>query len=102
MQLYGIKHLTDYGYIRKTVYCHGNTVYVKTEITPTDDDVVLEWGKSLISARTKTDLAAQLSAVTATGWDMKEMRRLHCDSHDEGCASEDRRRILLGGQCERL
>ena len=34
--------------------------------------MVLEWGKSLISARTRTDLAAQLSAVTATGWDMKK------------------------------
>ena len=69
------KNFTDYGYIMymagkygKTVYCHGNTVHVKTEITPTDDDVVLEWGKTIISARTKTDLAAQLSAVTATGW----------------------------------
>ena len=73
------KNFTDHGYILylagkygKTVYCHGNTVYVKTEITPTDDDVVLEWGKSLISARTKTDLAAQLSAVAATGWDMRK------------------------------
>ena len=73
------KNFTDYGYIMylagkygKTVYCHGNTVYVKTEITPTDDDVVLEWGKTIISARTKTDLAAQLSAVTATGWDMRK------------------------------
>ena len=34
--------------------------------------MVLEWGKSLISARTKTDLAAQLSAVAATGWDMRK------------------------------
>ncbi|WP_288984003.1 contractile injection system protein, VgrG/Pvc8 family [uncultured Treponema sp.] len=73
------KNLTDYGYIMylagkygKTVYCHGNTVHVKTEIAPTDDDVVLEWGKTIISARTKTDLAAQLSAVTATGWDMRK------------------------------
>ena len=79
MQLYGIKHLTDHGYTMylagkygKTVYCQGNTVHVKTEITPTDDDVVLEWGKTIISARTKTDLAAQLSAVTATGWDMRK------------------------------
>ena len=70
---------TDYGYIMylagkygKTVYCQGNTVHVKTEITPTDDDVVLEWGKTIISTRTKTDLAAQLSAVTATGWDMRK------------------------------
>lgn len=73
------KNLTDYGYIMylagkygKTVYCHENTVHVKTEITPTDDDVVLEWGKTIISARTRTDLAAQLSAVTATGWDMRK------------------------------
>ena len=73
------KNFTDYGYIMylagkygKTVYCHGNTVHVKTEITPTDDDVVLEWGKTIISARTRTDLAAQLSAVTATGWDMRK------------------------------
>ena len=73
------KNFTDYGYILylagkygKTVYCHGNTVHVKTEITPTDDDVVLEWGKTIISARTKTDLAAQLFAVTATGWDMRK------------------------------
>ena len=79
MQLYGIKHLTDHGYTMylagkygKTVYCHGNTVHVKTEIAPTDDDVVLEWGKTIISAKTKTDLAAQLSAVTATGWDMRK------------------------------
>ena len=73
------KNFTDYGYIMylagkygKSVYCHGNTVHVKTEIAPTDDDVVLEWGKTIISARTKTDLAAQLSAVTATGWDMRK------------------------------
>ncbi|WP_288568780.1 contractile injection system protein, VgrG/Pvc8 family [uncultured Treponema sp.] len=73
------KNFTDYGYIMylagkygKTVYCHGNTVHVKTEITPTDDDVVLEWGKTIISARIKTDLAAQLFAVTATGWDMRK------------------------------
>jgi len=70
---------TDHGYILylagkygKSVYCNGNTVHVKTEITPTDDDVVLEWGKTIISARTKADLAAQLSAVTATGWDMRK------------------------------
>ena len=61
--------ISKYG---KSVYCHGNTVHVKTEITPTDDDVVLEWGKTIISARTRTDLAAQLSAVTATGWNMRK------------------------------
>ena len=73
------KNFTDYGYIMylagkygKSVYCHGDTVYVKTEITPTNDNVVLERGKTIISARTRTDLAAQLSAVTATGWNMRK------------------------------
>ena len=61
--------ISKYG---KTVYCHGDTVHVKTEIAPTDDDVILERGKTIISARTRTDLAAQLSAVTANGWDMKK------------------------------
>ena len=34
--------------------------------------MVLERGKRIISARTRTDLAAQFSAVTATGWDMRK------------------------------
>jgi phage protein D len=70
-------NLSDYDYIvyladkyGKFIYCYNNTVYVKTEITPTNDDVVLEWGKTLISARTEMDIKKQLSAVTATGWDV--------------------------------
>lgn len=70
-------NLTDYDYITyladkygKFIYCYNNTVYVKTEISPTNDDVVLEWGKTLISARTEMDIKKQLSAVTATGWDV--------------------------------
>ena len=75
------KNFTDYGYIMylagkygKTVYCHGNTVYVKTEIAPTDDDVILEWGKSIISARAKTSMTKQLSAATCTGWSIMDCR----------------------------
>lgn len=70
-------NLTDYDYITyladkygKFIYCYNNTIYVKTEISPTNDDVVLEWGKTLISARTEMDIKKQLSAVTATGWDV--------------------------------
>lgn len=70
-------NLTDYDYITyladkygKFIYCYNNNVYVKTEISPTNDDVVLEWGKTLISARTEMDIKKQLSAVTATGWDV--------------------------------
>ena len=75
------RNITDYDYITqlsckygKTVWCQGNTVYVKTEITPSDDDVVLEWGKSIIRARTKTSIARQLSATTCTGWSIMDCR----------------------------
>ena len=75
------RNLTDYDYITqlaykygKTLWCQGNTIYVKTEITPSEDDVILEWGKSIISARSKTSITKQLSAATCTGWSMMDCR----------------------------
>ena len=75
------RNITDYDYITqlackygKAVWCQGSTVYVKTEITPSDDDVILEWGKSIISARTRTSIARQLSAATCTGWSIMDCR----------------------------
>ena len=75
------RNITDYDYITqlackygKAVWCQGNTVYVKTEITPSDDDVILEWGKSIISARAKTSMTRQLSAATCTGWSIMDCR----------------------------
>ena len=75
------RNITDYDYITrlayrygKAVWCQGSTVHVKTEITPSDDDVILERGKSVISARTKTSIAKQLSAATCTGWDIMDCR----------------------------
>ena len=75
------RNITDYDYITqlaykygKTVWCQGNTIYVKTEITPSEDDVILEWGKSIISARSKTSITKQLSAATCTGWSMMDCR----------------------------
>ena len=75
------RNITDYDYITqlaykygKTLWCQGNTIYVKTEITPSDDDVILEWGKSIISARAKTSIIKQLSAATCTGWSMMDCR----------------------------
>ena len=58
----------------KAVYCQGRTVYVRTEITPTDDEVVLEKGKGIITASARTSLKGQLSLATCTGWDMLECR----------------------------
>lgn len=75
------RNITDYDYITrlayrygKAVWCQGSTVHVKTEITPSDDDVILERGKSIISARTRTSIAKQLSAATCTGWSIMDCR----------------------------
>ena len=75
------RNITDYDYITqlaykygKAVWCQGNTIYVKTEITPSEDDVILEWEKSIISARSKTSITKQLSAATCTGWSMMDCR----------------------------
>ena len=42
------------------------------EISPSDEDVILEWGKSIISARAKTSMTKQLSAATCTGWSIMD------------------------------
>ena len=75
------RNITDYDYITqlackygKAVWCQGNTIYVKSEITPSDEDVILEWGKSIISARAKTSMTKQLSAATCTGWSIMDCR----------------------------
>ena len=75
------RNITDYDYITrlayrygKAVWCQGSTVHVKTEITPSDDDVILERGKSIISARTRTSIAKQLSAAACTGWSIMDCR----------------------------
>ena len=44
------------------------------EISPSDEDVILEWGKSIISARAKTSMTKQLSAATCTGWSIMDCR----------------------------
>ncbi|WP_296855855.1 phage late control D family protein [Treponema sp.] len=53
----------------KTVYAYESKVYVKDEVTVADDDIILEWGKSLISFTAHERLKEQLSSCTFTGWD---------------------------------
>ena len=76
-------NVTDYDYLKrftetygKSFYCYNNKVTVKTEITPSNDDVILEWGKSLISAETETNLKEQLSEVTCFGYDWHSDKNL--------------------------
>ena len=68
--------LSDYEYLLqtarkygKTVYGYDDTVYIKDEVTVSNEEVILEWGKSLISFRCSENLKEQLSGCTFAGWD---------------------------------
>ena len=71
--------ITDYEFLMesankygKTVYAHGNKVYVKDEVTISNEDVVLEWGKSLVYFRGRESLKGQLSGCSFVGWDSRK------------------------------
>ena len=71
--------MTDYEFLMesankygKTVYAHGNKVYVKDEVTISNEDVVLEWGKSLVYFRGRESLKGQLSGCSFVGWDSRK------------------------------
>lgn len=70
------KDKTDWDYITsltsmyaKNIYYHENKVIIKSEIAATSDDVILEWGKSLISAETNAKSEGRLSQVMCFGHD---------------------------------
>ncbi len=62
-----IEHAKRYG---RSVYEQDGTVYVRNEITVSQEDIVLEFGKSMISFRVKESLEGQISKCTYTGWNM--------------------------------
>ena len=71
--------ITDYEFLMesankygKTVYAHGNKGYVKDEVTICNEDVVLEWGKSLVYFRGRESLKGQLSGCSFVGWDSRK------------------------------
>ena len=59
-------------YYGKTVYAYESTVYVKDEVTIASDDIILEWGKSLISFKAEGSIKNQLSDCTFVGWDAEK------------------------------
>lgn len=74
---YTVENLTsDYDYLMKaarmygkTVYAHDSDIYIKDEVTVNNGDVIMEWGKSLISFKGHESLDNQLSECTFSGWD---------------------------------
>jgi len=70
------ENLTDYEYLiaqaeayGKQVYATGNTVYIKDEVTVRSDEVIYEWGKSLISFEGAQDTGGLVKGVDYVGWD---------------------------------
>jgi phage protein D len=67
---------TDYDYILKQAYAYGkqvfaagNTIYVGNEITVRTDEIIYEWGKSLIKFEAAQDIRKLVSGVDYIGWD---------------------------------
>jgi len=82
---------TDWEYLReqakahgKQVYATGSTVYVKDEISVRSDEIIYEWGKSLMSFKAHQDISGLVSRVDYIGWD-----HLKNESFTDGAALKD-------------
>ena len=53
----------------KQVYADGTTVYVKDEIAVRSDEIILEWGKSLIRFDAYQDIKNLVTEIDFVGWD---------------------------------
>jgi hypothetical protein len=67
---------TDYDYLMKSafaygkqVFASGSTIYVANEITLHNDEIIYEWGKSLIRFEGFLNTGELLTSVDCIGWD---------------------------------
>lgn len=67
---------SDYEYLMsvagtygKDVYAYGDTVYIADEISVHTDEIIYEWGKSLVSFEGEQDIRPLLSECAYIGWD---------------------------------
>ncbi len=68
--------LTAYDYLTHTANFYGkevfadkDTIYIANEITIRNDEIILEWGKSLISFQENLNVKQLVSGYDYTGWD---------------------------------
>ena len=68
--------MTDYEYLiqqanayGKQVYADGSTIYVKNEISIRSDEIIYEWGKSLVSFESAVNIAGLAAGADYSGWD---------------------------------
>jgi len=98
MDTFGGKHdfsteteMSDYEYVMKAaseygreVYAYGTKVYVKSEVSISSEDIIYEWGKSLISFECSDDIENLLAQVSVTGWNIGK-----CTSFSGNAAAGD-------------
>jgi phage protein D len=58
----------------KDIYCFGNKVFVKEQMTMHTDEHIYEWGKSLISFRVKENTNRLAGKVRAIGWNTMQAK----------------------------
>lgn len=70
-----IQNLSDFEYIAlcsekygKDFYAYGSKVYVKDNIQVRNDDIIFEWGKSLISFESRQSIENIYSDCNCVGW----------------------------------
>ncbi len=63
---YILKLAESYG---KDIYAYDSTIYAGSEIKVRTDEIIFEWGKSLISFEAEENIKTALSGVTYIGWD---------------------------------
>lgn len=68
--------MSDYDFVMnfahlygKDVWAYGTDVYIKDEIKVHTDEIIFEWGKSLISFEAEQNISKLLSKVSMIGWD---------------------------------
>jgi phage protein D len=83
--------MTDYEYVMraaskygKEVYAYDTKVYVKGEVSVSSEEIIYEWGKSLISFEGSDDIEDLLAQAAVTGWNMGK-----CESFSGNAAAGD-------------
>ena len=68
--------LTDYKYLAnfaemygKNFFAAGNKIYIGDEITVRSDEIIYEWGKSLITFEASQNIKNVISEIDYVGWD---------------------------------
>lgn len=64
----------------KDLYAYGDTVYIKDNIQVRDDDVIFEWGKSLINFKAGQRIDNLFSEVNFIGWDNQKNEAVSANS----------------------